>query len=196
MGPKWVELFPPLPTKRKVPTVVYANDMLVVAGGLDGESSLSVVEVLNTQTKQWFVASSLSFPVSQGSAVVWGDHVYLTAGGASPPPEKYSLLNCSLKALVHSNPKSTVWEKIMPLPVCLSSLAIVSGHLLALGGISSHLDSIKDVSRYNPICNSWEIVGQMLVARSNCLTVVLPDGMLLVVGSYGLNSMVEIATFR
>ena len=192
---KWVELFPPLPTKRKVPTVVYVNDTLVVAGGFDGESSLSVVEVLYTQTKQWCVASSLPFTMSQGSAVVWGDNVYFTAGDAPPTQEKYTVLKCSLTALVQSKPNSTVWEKMTPLPTHLSSLAIICGQLLAIGGSSSKFESTKDVNRYNPVTNSWEIVGQMLVARNNCLTAALPNKMLMVVGSYGLNNRVEIVKF-
>lgn len=60
IGNRWVEDFPPMPTKRLIPSVVYSNGTLVVAGGCK-VSHLNTVEVLNTQSRQWSSASSLPF---------------------------------------------------------------------------------------------------------------------------------------
>ena len=48
---KWVEHFPPMPTKRQNPAAVYTNNIVVVAGG--EYSGTDTVEVLATEMKQW-----------------------------------------------------------------------------------------------------------------------------------------------
>ena len=65
VGGEWVEDLPPMPTKRQSPTAVYADNSLVVAGGLDvtGMDSLNVVELLNVQSQQWSTVSSIPFDI-------------------------------------------------------------------------------------------------------------------------------------
>ena len=62
---KWVEHFPPMPTKRELTAAVCSGKALVVAGG-EGEeyTKLTTVEVMDTDTLQWSTASSLLHPLS------------------------------------------------------------------------------------------------------------------------------------
>ena len=180
---KWVKHFPPMQAKRKVPAAVYTESNLVVAGGIDlYTNQFAKIEVLNTQTKQWCTASSLPFKMAQASAAVCGEHIFLTAGHGSSKRERYSVLKCSLKALVQPKQKSSVWEKIALLPGVLSSLVTVNGRLLVVGGRDHNDRPKKDILEYEPATNSWNFVGQTTVARSSCLTAVLPGNKLMVIG--------------
>ena len=89
---KWVEHFPPMPTKRVFSAVVCSGKALVVAVG-KGESytTLTTVEVMNTDTLQWSIASSLPHPRSDATATVCGDRVYLVGGVGPTWPHKIHL---------------------------------------------------------------------------------------------------------
>ena len=194
---KWVEHFPPMPTKRRHPAAVYANNVLVVAGGLIGGvvigqcTATDTVEVLATEMKQWSSVSSIPlfmFNVSP-APIVCKDIIYITSDG-------HDLWKCSLTSLVQSKPKSDIWEE-MALPVRGSSLTTVNGNLLAIGGKYADYKETQNVHRYDPATNSWEVVSKMLVPRSQCLTAVLPDNKLMVVGGYSDNlKAAEISTFN
>ena len=189
---KWVEHFPPMPTKRQNPAAVYTNNIVVVAGGLIGELiDTGSVEVLATEMKQWSSVSSLSWLIYKVSKVpvVCKDIIYIATN-------KYAVWKCSLTSLVQSKPKSDIWEK-MVLPVRKSSLATVHGNLLAIGGKDADNKETQNIHRYDPATNSWEVVSKMLVPRSQCLNAVLPDNKLMVVGGYPANlKAAEIATFN
>ena len=65
----WVELFPPMPTKHYLTSVVCGGKALVVAGGEgEGYTVLATVEVMNTDTRQWSTASSLPHPLTNATA--------------------------------------------------------------------------------------------------------------------------------
>ena len=82
---KWEEHFPCMRAKRKLAAVTCSGKALVVAGG-KGEGGLmftilATVEVMDSDTLQWSTASSLPHPLSDATATVCGDRVYLVGGG-------------------------------------------------------------------------------------------------------------------
>ncbi len=113
---KWVEHFPPMPTRRWGPEVVYANNTctLAVAGGYRGSKDLNTVEILNTANMRWSIVSSLPVPTSRPSTIS-GDYVYIHPQ-TDDAQEKYCVYKCSLRQLTQSQPSSAIWEKIAPLP--------------------------------------------------------------------------------
>ena len=183
---KWVERFPPMPTKRQFPAAVHTNNILVVAGGYDGESYLDVVEILNIQTRQWSSASPLPTPRFQASTVLWGDHVYVTTGCESPKQDKYSVLKCSLTSLVESTqqnePKPRVWEKISDLLVSQSSLVSITDQMLAVGGRDSNDEYSNKIHKYDLERNEWKVIFRMANAKACFFTAVLSNNKLLVSG--------------
>ena len=189
---KWVEHFPPMPTRRENPAAVYTNNILVVAGGLMIQSvATDAVEVLATEMKQWSSVSSLSSLMYRVSKVpvVCKDIIYIATN-------EHAVWKCSVTSLVQSKPESDIWEK-MVLPVRESSLATLNGNLLAIGGKDADNKETQNIHRYDPATNSWEVVSKMLVPRSQCLTAVLPDNTLMVVGGYPDNlKAAEIVTFN
>ena len=71
---KWVERFPPMPTKRYATVAVCSGKSLVVAGGGGGDNKLlHTVEVMDTETPQWSTASSLPFALRYASSTIWWD---------------------------------------------------------------------------------------------------------------------------
>ena len=210
---KWVEHFPPMPTKRSATAVVCYRKSLVAAGG-NGEkfNHLTSVEVMDTETLQWSTASSLPLALASASATICQDHIYLL--GYETRSEPRSVLACSMADLLQSCQSKTlgarlkktltlqaVWHRVSDLPVQYSSCATLCGQLLAVGGRD---DSFKHyynaIHQYNPATNSWEVISHMPTARSFTLVAVLPGNKLMVVGgSVGLvneTDTVEIATLN
>ena len=84
---KWVECFPPMPTKRYSTASVCSGKSLIVAGGTGGDHKLlHVVEVMDTETLQWSTASSLPFALRYASATICQDRIYLLGYEMSNKP--------------------------------------------------------------------------------------------------------------
>ena len=189
---KWVEHFPPMPTRRWTPGAVYANNTLVVAGGFRDSKILNTVEILNTANMQWSIVSSLPVPTRHPSTAICGDYVYIHPR-AIHAQEKYSVYKCSVRQITQSQPSSAIWKKIALLPVSWSTLVTINGHLLAVGGEHySNGEYTKNIYQYNE--TSWIIKNQMSTPRAACVTAALPGNKLMVVGGDDTRRKCEIAT--
>ena len=213
---KWVERFPPMPTKRYGTAAVCNGKSLVVAGGLRGQKLLHTVEVMDTETLQWSTASSLPFTLTDASATICQERIYLLGYVTSKKPR--SVLACSMADLQQSCRPQSVWERVKTLtlqevwhrvanlPVHSSSCATLCGQLLAVGGCDDNFEDYTTViHQYNPATNSWEVISHMPTARSDTLVAVLPGNKLMVVGgctkfvgsrSTSCTDTVEIATLQ
>ena len=217
-GKKWTVRFPPMPTKRWLTAVVCSGRSLVVAGGEgEGRKQLSVVEVMNTETLQWFTASSLPHSLCEASATLCGDQVYML-GGLSESRQSKSVFTCSLATLLQSfQPQSLgaqlktsslaskpedlkrpkVWHQIADTPVTLSTCASLHERLLAVGGYDSDVKQTTAIHMYNTTTNSWEVISHMTTPRRQCLVAVLRHNEVMIVGGGtpgGVTDSVEIAT--
>ena len=143
---KWVERFPPMPTKRYGTAAVSSGKSLVVAGGGGWfyKPLQQMVEVMDTETLQWSTASSLPFALRYASATICQECIYLLGYNMSNEPR--SVLACSMADLLQScRPQSLgarlkslnlqeVWHRVADLPACSCSCATLCGKLLAVGG--------------------------------------------------------------
>ena len=195
---KWTKQFPPMPTKRWLTAVVCSGRSLVVAGGVgEGNKDLSTVEVMDTEILQWSTTSSLPHPLSQASATLCGDQVYMLGGFDQNEERSKSVFTCSLAALLQScQPQSLgaqlktlllasrpkVWHQLADTPVTLSRCASLHGQLLAVGGCDSDDKQTTAIHMYNTTTNSWEVISHMTTPRCQCLVAVLPHNELVVVG--------------
>ena len=200
---KWEEHFPHMSSKRRNPAVICSGKTLVVAGGIgDGNTELAVVEILIVDSfhSHWSTTCSLPHPLTEASATVCGDTVYLVGGRNHLNLQTKSVITCSLSALLQSRSMEVVtsqaqrhqiWHAIADLPVFLSTCVALNGQLLAVGG--EDLNGTSDaVYMYNPVDDSWEVVRHMDVPRSDCLVAVLPSNKLMVVGGTKSLDVVEI----
>ena len=212
---KWVERFPPMPTKRNGTAAVCSGKSLVVAGGTGGDHKLlHIVEVMDTETLQWSTASSLPSALRYASATICQDRIYLLGYEKSNKPR--SVLVCSMANLLQScRPQplgarletmtlQEVWHRVADFPVRSSSCVTLRGQLLAVGGYEDNSFTTA-IHQYNTATNSWEVISHMPTARSHTLVAVLPGNKLMVVGGYesksgawfaAMTDTVEIATLQ
>ena len=182
---KWVEHFPPMPTKRFCTAAVTTEQHLIVAGGNSGPNRLNTVEMMDIQTLVW---SSLPHPYSRASATICGDQLYML-GGSDNVGHSKSVLTCSLTKLLqscsdHDTSSYSVWHRITDVPVYCSTCAAVNGELVAVGGQDTGYNTTTAVHKYNSTTNSWDTISNMPTGRDDCLVAVLPTNEMMVVGGY------------
>ena len=189
---KWVETFPPMPTKRSFSCAVSSEASLIVIGGLQGRGVvLSAVEVMDILTKRWTTVASLPEPIRTASATICGDRVYILSNLTK------SVFTCSLSALLQSSHRisvtgslqaasttadTSVWSKVADLPVIASTCVTLQGRLLAIGGREADNKPTTAVRVYDPESNAWNVISHMTTPRCWCFAAVLPGNRLMVVG--------------
>ena len=187
-----------MPTKRYGVSALCTGTALIVVGGIKGDVvTLKTVEILNTSSRQWHIATDLPQPLASFSMTVCGDRIYLLGGYDKDDKLTPSVYSCSLttllmpqrsriaRALSLSSTNDT-WTRVADLPVTESTAVTLHGQLIAVGGRDSDNKHTSDVHRYNPSNNSWEVISHMATPRSACFAAVLLDNQLMVMG--GLNS--------
>ena len=196
---RWTEMFPPMPTKRYHVAVLCSGTALVVAGGSHGnDQKMTTVEILSTETQQWYTAPDLPEPLSESSLIHCGDRVYLLGGVNKDHIGTNSVYCCSLTSLLSSvvsksantplqSSKGGKWSRIADLPAKLSTGISLNGQLLAVGG-TQNSEEITAVHVYQPITNSWAVISHMTTCRCKCLAVVLPDNKLMIIGGSTKNN--------
>lgn len=207
-GSEWIELFPPMPTKRCFVSAACAEAILIVAGGRDGVRDLTTVEVMHMDNYQWSTAAHLPEPLQHPSAAVCGNQIYMLGGSHDDVPTK-SVYTCSVSALLPAEPSDThsqrslvgslkqalslsngnsgggtgVWSKLPDLPVDGSTCVSFHGQLLVVGGRGYYRNNpTTGICTYNPSSHSWNVIGHMKTARVRPFVVVLPYNQLMVVG--------------
>ena len=192
---KWLPHLPAMPTKRYNTAAVCSGRSLIVAGGnKDGSNRLATVEVLDTDARQWSIASSLTRPLTDATISICGERLYMLGGSHWTGRMTRSVLSCSIPELLQScqtQPlagklrtapanKSTIWQHVANAPHYLSSCATLCGQLVAVGGYEA-LESTSAISIYNETADSWEAMGNMPTARWRALVAIL-NGKMMVVG--------------
>ena len=190
---QWTRPFPPMPKPRQSPSLTSYKHWLVVAGGYR-EHSLSTVEVLDIDSKQWSTAPSTPIPWESMKSTIIGDTWYLM-GGTQFYTDTTDVYSVSLEALVsHSaSDSSKIWNKIAPLNCTHSSPLNLGGSLLALGGwdhkkmcsVSTIEYPVSTIQRYVPETNTWVPAGVLPYPLQSC-TCIMTAGRLHVFGGFSL----------
>ena len=191
----WQPNLPAMPTTRYWTAVVCSSCSLIVAGGEAGDNTLSTVEVLNTDTRQWSIASSLTHPFSEATISICGEMLYMLGGEEQTGyAGTCSVLSCSIPELLQScQPQplagqlrtapanqSPIWRHVADAPHYWSSCATLCGQLIAVGGEEAGKDT-SAITGYNETTDSWEAMGDMPTTRSWALVAIL-NGKMMVVG--------------
>ena len=181
---QWTRPFPPMPKPRQSPSATSYKHWLVVAGGYR-KDSLSTVEVLDIDNKQWSSAPSTLIPWHNMKSTIIGDTWYLMGGGqvGRDTTDVYSV---SLEALVsHSaSDSSKIWNSIAPLNCDSASPLSLGGSLLVLGGWDIKKECcVSTIQRYVPETNTWVPAGKLPHPLYNC-TCIMTAGRLHVFGGY------------
>ena len=201
-GSSWEEVLPPMPTRRMHPAAANTPTHLVIAGGrLSLFQTPMATVVLNTETLQWFTASSLPQAVllyPYPRMTTCGGYIYFAGSGKN-------VFSCSVKDLLESTKSSgsvwtrlartmmltnssdggSVWTRQASIPTPWgSSLTTLKECVLAIGGADDRFGSHPTgaIHCYDAATNSWSAIGEIPTPRSDVLTAVLPSNELVVVG--------------
>jgi len=202
----WTETLPPMPTARKQPVTLCTEQHLIVAGGFNGLKSLDTVEALATADNVWSTVCKLPYPLYGGSATLCANQIYITPEVVESIARQDIVLSCSFDDLFKPPPKKSLfsktsgpWQKLKNLPVALSTIATLDGHILALGGKDMHAKNTTYTSStvWELVQGTWKNVSCMKTGRWSSIAAVWPQGRLVVVGgksNWENMDSVEIAT--
>jgi hypothetical protein len=184
----WTRPFPEMLTPRQSPSVISHQKWLVVAGGdTDTDTGgTNKVEILDTLSGQWYEGSPIPSGCTEMSSAINGNLWYLSRGFSSRGPIKHVfsvyLDDLISQALLQSagntsSPKPSPWQTLTDTPLTLSTVLVLNGALLAVGGHES-----SAIHHYQPSTMSWIKVGNLPTERWMCACTVLPSGEIFVVG--------------
>ena len=203
---RWTHPLPPMTTACHSPSVAtYNNRWLVVMGGYDGKTHISGVEILDTDSTQWYHSASLPQPLSHSLPAIIGNMCYLLGGnteGGAPSKKVFSVCLDDLISQAVSQPASasapptpSPWQSLPDTPLEYSTALALNGALLAVGGGDFFFNSAA-IYHYQPSSRSWVKAGELPTKRSSCTCTVLPSGDLYVAGGAGAKRQVEIASVQ
>ena len=192
---EWTQNFPEMPTGRSLCSAVVYNEWLVVAGGWgDGLANiLSSVDVMNTDTKQWFAGPPTPTPWSSMKTASVGDTCYFMGGCIEidhSGPEVYSvslpaLISqlCSLESRGENKQQLVqIWKEIPRLQTVRSSPISICGSLLAVGGSDKDNKVTTIIQLYHPDTEEWVKVGDLPTPRRHCTCAIITDRKMIVAG--------------
>ena len=191
---KWTHPYPDMTTPRSSCSAVVYNQHLVVAGGyraggVGGRGAgvkLSSVEVMNTDTKQWYAAPPTPIVWSQMKTATAGDVCYFM-GGWIRGGYTNKVYSVSLPALVSQlNSDSSVkdtqtWKELPQLPVTQAAPLSISGSLLAVGW-NKDRKAASALHLYQPDAGQWVKVADLPSPRYHCTCILISDKELIVAG--------------
>ena len=183
MSQTWTRPFPVMPTAREFPSAISYKKWLVVAGGEDErDSPLNKVELLDTVSGQWYEGSPLPTECSSMSSAINGNMWYLSGGWSSQRDNKEAFSVCLdelISQAVSQSAGSTTspWQTLPEAPLTHSTVLILNGALLTVGGVGS-----SSIHLYQPSRRSWVKVGDLPKQRQQCACTVLPNGEMFVAG--------------
>ena len=115
---KWTHPYPNMTTPRRSCSVFTYKSWLVVAGGTGAGGRLSSVEVMNTDTKQWYAGPPTPVAWSSMKTAIVGDMRYFMGGTIEGIDDTKEVYSVSLPALISqlnsgSSAKDTqIWKEI------------------------------------------------------------------------------------
>ena len=181
---QWTHPYPEMYTACSWCSAVVHNEWLVVAGGRSASGAmLSSVEVMNTNSKQWYAGPPTPIPWCSMKTATVGDECYFMGGSTATGPHPNTVYSVSLSALTSglnsSTRKGQIWKEISGLQTACSSLLSISGSLLAVGGVGK---AVTAIHLYKPDTGEWVKVGDLSTPRLNCTCAMITDREMVVAG--------------
>ncbi|KAL5499450.1 hypothetical protein EMCRGX_G010869 [Ephydatia muelleri] len=153
---------------------------MVVMGGR-GDGWLNEVQVFDGGTQTWHRGPSLPKPCYAMSAVVHGDVVFVMGGYDMDRAVWCADIRDLTTAHTH-NTQQSVWREVPDVPTKLSSVCVVDGVLLAIGGHDQDGSKTSSIYGLHLDEKKWRHIGDMPLACSMVNTLLLSGGLLMVDG--------------
>ena len=197
-GQGWQQDIPAMPTKRARPGVIAYGTYVIVAGGKaeDNQTFHSSIDVLDTTTQQWWTPVSLQLPqpMYEVKITVSATHICVASAAiaydaatdtTTCPNSVWQLPVSTLTEVLTNEDQSPLqWTAISPTPNYRSTLLQHTAHPLVIGGRDDSLKPTPDIAVYDPHCDKWAAVGQLLEPRLCCAVVSLSRRSFMVCGGF------------
>ncbi len=128
---EWTHPYPPMNIARSVSTAVSFNNHIIVAGGRDDKGRTSSVEVLDVESRRWYIAQSLPNPRSSMKSTLIGNTLYLMGGSDHTEATKtvYHVdLNELIAKALSNLDTTTLWQTLHEVPLEFSAPFSLRGH--------------------------------------------------------------------
>ena len=196
---KWKQTIPPMPTPRNSPGVLSLPTSLIVAGGYKGLSYYAnAVEIFKPDLSQWYTTDPLPTPCNCISFASISNMCYALGGYQSPIHLNQALyasvddlfLNAVPANQTTHNDRSdsrSVWRSLPNTPKYAPSAGVLTGNLLAIGGISASRPSVtstvnKEVYVHSPSTSSWIYISDLPGPYYNAAVAAVSPTEILVIG--------------
>ena len=175
---KWKQSIPPMPTARDSPAVLSHPSCLVVAGGcLASREYTDKVEIYNINTSQWSRTDSLLQTCYEMKGAVHNNMGYLM-GGYDDGILLNTVYTASIDKLIsnavpvdqptddsnstYDAPKNDLaWNVVANTPDYDPCAVVISGMVLAIGGIGFSSEPTKAIYAYSQSMDSWIHIGDL-----------------------------------
>ena len=185
---QWTHPYLEMHTARSLCSAVVHNEWLVVAGSWSASHArVSSVEVMNTNSKQWYAGPPTPIPWSYMKTATVGDECYFMGGfnaTGSPTNTLYSVSLSALTTGLNSSRKGQIWKVISGLQTTQSTPLSISGSLLAVGGEDKDGKSVTAIHLYQPDIGEWVKVGDLPTPRQECTCAMITDREMVVAGGW------------
>ena len=196
----WKEADFRLPTKRSSVVAINTQQYLIVAGGEGEESTLRLVEVMDTGTRSWMCVAELPESLVGASVAVCSDTVYLVGGQFGYNRVfKNSVFSCSIADLIASRRKigqkakaskttSNPWNRFNGPQFTESTCISLDDCLYIIGGMHEDHRATNAVYAYMKDQKGkpkWTRTGYMNIPRYRCFAATCAEPKkILVIGGY------------
>ena len=194
---KWTHPYPDMITPRESCSAVVYNQYLVVAGGVGpGDDYLSSVEVMNTDSKQWYTGPSTPIAWDAMKTAIVDDTCYFM-GGCIVNDYANKVYSVSLPALVsqlnlNTRTDTQIWKELPQLPVWYAAPLSISGSLLSVGGLDEDDEAVSALYLYQSDAGQWVKIADMPTPRYTCTCIMISSVKeLLVAGGWGKRDRLE-----
>lgn len=187
---EWTQCYPEMSTARFGCSAFSRSDWLVAAGGCDENyDPLCSVEILNTETKQWYTAPPLPLPLVDMKTALVEDVCYFMGdyeGGEESRPSDQVFSMSVQDLLLHIDTNDAcqydICEEITALPSKGSSPLSFGGSLFAVGGLDKDNNTVDSIYHYQAPTKEWVKIGHLPSPISSCTCIMISDKELLVAG--------------
>ena len=191
---KWTYPYPDMTTPRSECSAVSYKHWVVVTGGWGAFGKLSSVDIMNTDTKQWYAGPPTPITWNSMKTAVVGNMCYFM-GGVTGGYDVKKVYCAPLPAIVDNSSRTEIqiWKELPELPHKFAAPLSIGGSLLAVGGEDEDGKGVSTIHLY--LAGFWMKVGDMPIQKSACTSIMISDTELLVAGGvhHGLLSSMHIA---
>ena len=181
----WTQPYPAMHVASRFLSAVGYKRWVLVVGGDGGKC----VEVLDTATKKWYMATPLPDDASRPTLTAIQDTLYVVWGCSAVSLSIPSLISdaVSQHPTTHtsSGPQSTEWQQLPDTLTKDPAITSLLGSLVAVGGRFAS----SCIAMYLPSMNQWVEVARLPIPRQRCTCAILPwSQQLMVIGGRNKNA--------